>query len=58
MNWTTAGDQDNDENTVIIHDLATARAFEDDFQHLYDSLGSWTLCPFEELTSYLPFVSK
>lgn len=57
MNWTNAGDRANDENTVILHNPATAQAFQADFQQLYDALGPWTLCPgMEMITIYLPVV--
>jgi phosphatidylserine/phosphatidylglycerophosphate/cardiolipin synthase-like enzyme len=44
MNWTVSGDEDNDENSLIIHDLAVAQAYRDMFDTLYDTLPSDTEC--------------
>jgi phosphatidylserine/phosphatidylglycerophosphate/cardiolipin synthase-like enzyme len=52
MNWTRAGAEDNDENTVIIHDGVTAQAYFEAFQELFNALDLTTICT----KSYLPIV--
>jgi HKD family nuclease len=47
MNWSGAGNNSNDENTLILHDATTAAAYYDAFRVLYDSLSDDTLCDFE-----------
>jgi phosphatidylserine/phosphatidylglycerophosphate/cardiolipin synthase-like enzyme len=46
MNWTGAGNNSNDENTLIIHDGDVAQAYLDAFQVLYDALDEDTLCDY------------
>ena len=53
-NWTKAGAYDNDENTLIVHDPALARAYHAEWQRLWDALGVHTLCVSH--TVYLPAV--
>jgi len=55
MNWTTAGDEKNDENTLIVHDGGTAMAYAAAFWELYDALGEETLCGVD-FAVYLPVV--
>ena len=47
MNWTGAGNNSNDENTLILHDATTTTAYYDAFRILYDTLSDDTLCDFE-----------
>lgn len=56
MNWSNAGDQDNDENTIIIHDATTATAFKSFWDEMYNGLDDSTLCiPEPDIsTVYLP----
>lgn len=60
MNWTAAGGTANDENTLVVHDSATAQAYLTAFQELYNALGADTLCQAGDgtLYIYLPFVTK
>ena len=53
-NWTASGAYDNDENTLIVHDPALARAYHAEWQRLWDALGVHTLCVSH--TVYLPAV--
>jgi phosphatidylserine/phosphatidylglycerophosphate/cardiolipin synthase-like enzyme len=56
MNWSASGGEDNDENTLIIHDLETAQAYLAAFQELYNALGSETLCTGGGAQVFLPIV--
>ena len=38
MNWTSAGERDNDENTIIIEDTAHAKQFTKFFEELWESI--------------------
>lgn len=61
MNWSAAGDEENDENTLIIQDAAVAQAYLAAFDELYNALGPETLCPVAGGGSnlvYLPLVTK
>ena len=55
MNWSTSGDERNDENTLIVHDGETAMAYAAAFWKLYDALGEETLCELG-FEAYLPVV--
>ncbi len=37
-NWTSAGAESNDENTLIIHDAATAQAYYQEYLRLYEAI--------------------
>lgn len=58
MNWTNSGDNKNDENTVIVHDMITTQAFKGFWDILYNDLGAETLCIPEpdHHTLYLPIL--
>lgn len=60
MNWTGAGNDRNDENTIIIHDGEVAQAYLAAFQELYDALDDDTLCDYEiiefDYHTWLPLV--
>lgn len=59
MNWSTSGDDANDENTLIIHDGATAQRYLNAFNELYDALGSETLCVMgENAFVFLPILQR
>lgn len=60
MNWSASGGEDNDENTVIIHDATMAQAYLAAYQELYNALGAETLCVEEngEVFVYLPLVQR
>ena len=59
MNWTASGDTANDENTLIIHDPATAQAYLTEFQKLYDALPADTRCtPAQQYKVFLPLVTR
>jgi phosphatidylserine/phosphatidylglycerophosphate/cardiolipin synthase-like enzyme len=61
MNWTGAGGNANDENTLIIHDAEVARAYLAAYQELYEALGPETLCIAGgngDVFVYLPLVAK
>ena len=49
-NWTDSGAYDNDENTLIIHDLDLARAYYAEWQRLWSVLGPWDV--------FLPLVMR
>ena len=49
-NWTDSGAYDNDENTLIIHDLDLARAYYAEWQRLWSALGPWDV--------FLPLVMR
>ena len=53
MNWSTSGDERNDENTLIVHNGEMAMAYAAGFWELYDALGEETVC---EIEVYLPVV--
>ena len=55
-NWTDSGAYDNDENTLIIHDLALAQAYYAEWQRLWSALGEDRLC--KPYLIYLPAVAK
>jgi phosphatidylserine/phosphatidylglycerophosphate/cardiolipin synthase-like enzyme len=57
MNWSTSGDERNDENTLIVHDGGTAMAYAAGFWELYDALGEETLCEVE-FGVYLPVATE
>jgi phosphatidylserine/phosphatidylglycerophosphate/cardiolipin synthase-like enzyme len=38
MNWTTAGERDNDENTFFIESISMSREYENFFQQMWDSI--------------------
>lgn len=61
MNWSASGGDENDENTLIIHDAAVAQAYMAAFEELYNALGPETLCEVSgggEMFVYLPLVTK
>jgi len=61
MNWSAAGGEANDENTLIVHDGATAEASVTAFEELYHASGPETLCQLsggENVCVYLPFVIR
>jgi hypothetical protein len=61
MNWSGAGGSANDENTVILHDVVVAQAYQAAYEELYDALGPETLCaagPDGEFYLFLPLVMK
>ena len=43
-NWTGAGDQDNDENTLIIHDRDIAEAYYQEYLSLYNAIPDAAIC--------------
>ena len=55
MNWSTSGDERNDENTLIVHDGEMTMAYAAGFWELYDVLGEETLCQ-SGYFAYLPVV--
>lgn len=56
MNWTGAGGNANDENTLIIHDSLSALAYQEAFVELYAALGPETLCAGGGTAVYLPII--
>jgi phosphatidylserine/phosphatidylglycerophosphate/cardiolipin synthase-like enzyme len=61
MNWTGAGNNSNDENSLILHDEATAVAYYDAFRVLYDTLSDDRLCDYTVEQPYqvwLPLIVK
>lgn len=59
MNWSTAGDEDNDENTIIVHDAFVAQSYKTFWDTLYDGLDDSTLCipePSDVSMVYLPTI--
>ena len=62
MNWTGAGGDDNDENTIILHDQPMAQAYKAAFDELFNALDDNTGCninnPELDQIVYLPFVVK
>ena len=55
-NWTESGAYDNDENTLIIHDRALARAYYAEWQRLWSELDLGSMC--NPYTVYLPAVVR
>jgi phosphatidylserine/phosphatidylglycerophosphate/cardiolipin synthase-like enzyme len=55
-NWTAGGAYDNDENTLIVHDRALARAYLAEWQRLWESLAADRIC--EAAAVYLPLVLR
>lgn len=58
MNWTSSGDGSNDENTLIIHDPATAQAYNQAFWQLYNALSPETECDIGTKDIYLPLILR
>lgn len=44
MNWSASGNERNDENSLIIHDLAVSQAYRGEFDALYAALPPETEC--------------
>jgi phosphatidylserine/phosphatidylglycerophosphate/cardiolipin synthase-like enzyme len=44
MNWTASGDQDNDENTLVVHDRALAAQFRAEFERQWADLPDALTC--------------
>lgn len=44
MNWTGSGDQDNDENTLVVHDRALATQFHAEFERQWADLPDALIC--------------
>jgi phosphatidylserine/phosphatidylglycerophosphate/cardiolipin synthase-like enzyme len=44
MNWTGAGDRDNDENTLVVHDRALAAQFQAEFERQWADLPDALIC--------------
>ena len=53
-NWTAAGAETNDENTLIIHDAATAQAYHGEFLRLYQAIPPDALCSRHSAESGIP----
>ena len=59
MNWTGAGNDSNDENTVIYRDSAVASAYTAGFQTMWEALDESTQCtPPPAHTLFLPLVLR
>ncbi|MGQ9585878.1 MAG: phospholipase D-like domain-containing protein [Anaerolineae bacterium] len=59
MNWGAAGAEENDENTLIIHDAAAAQRYYEEWQRLWDALGPNTICRSSGVpTLFLPLVHR
>ena len=43
-NWTAAGEEQNDENTLIIYDAAVAAAYYQEYLRMYNALPDETIC--------------
>lgn len=43
-NWTAAGEEQNDENTLIIYDAAVAQAYYQEYLKMYAALPDATIC--------------
>lgn len=41
-NWSSAADNDNDENTLVIHDATIANLYYQNFMHIYQAAGGVT----------------
>ena len=53
-NWTAAGAESNDENTLIIHDAATAQAYYAEYLRLYGAIPPDATCSRHSAESGLP----
>ena len=53
-NWTAAGAESNDENTLIIHDAATARAYYAEYLRLYQAIPQDAICSRHSAESGMP----
>lgn len=53
-NWTSAGTESNDENTLIIHDAATAQAYYQEYLRLYRSIPDDAICSRHSAESGMP----
>ena len=53
-NWTSAGAETNDENTLIIHDAATAQAYYQEYLRLYQAIPQDAVCSRHSAESGLP----
>jgi phosphatidylserine/phosphatidylglycerophosphate/cardiolipin synthase-like enzyme len=61
MNWSGAGNNSNDENSLILHDGLTVAAYYDTFWELYETLDEDTLCDVTVIAPayvWLPFVAR
>jgi len=43
-NWTASGEEQNDENTLIIYDAAVAQTYYQEYQKMYQALPPETIC--------------
>lgn len=55
MNWTGAGNKRNNENTLVLHDPAVARAFQEGFDTMWNGSGPETTCRTVRQT-YIPMI--
>ena len=53
-NWTSAGAASNDENTLIIHDAATAQAYYQEYLRLYEAIPQDAVCGRHSAESGMP----
>ena len=53
-NWTSAGAESNDENTLIIHDAATAQAYYQEYLRLYQAIPQDAICSRHSAESGMP----
>ena len=53
-NWTSAGAESNDENTLIIHDAATAQAYYQEYLRLYQAIPQDAVCSRHSAESGMP----
>ena len=53
-NWTSAGAERNDENTLIIHDAATAQAYYQEYLRLYQAIPQDAECRLHTAESGMP----
>jgi hypothetical protein len=58
MNWSASGDEDNDENTLIIHNAETAQAYVTAYQALYEASAAGEPCVIvdPDYKIYLPLI--
>ena len=56
-NWTSAGAESNDENTLIIHDAATAQAYYQEYLRLYQAIPADAVCSRHSAESGMPACS-
>ena len=56
-NWTAAGAESNDENTLIIHDAATAQAYYQEYLRLYQAIPLDATCSRHSAESGMPACS-